>query len=208
MTTDHKAPRKFPLVPVIVGVFAIALVALVVVTFDQGGTTEFGDPVVTGDSLPFLPDGGTDPALGIAAPEVTGTDYDDSEVSITHDGNSKIVLFVAHWCPHCQREVPLVQEWLDSAPLPDNVELISVSTSISSTAENYPPSAWLEREGWTSQVIVDNAAGDVANAFGLTAFPYWVFMAGDGTVLARVTGGIAISDLDTAVATLQTQASG
>jgi thiol-disulfide isomerase/thioredoxin len=162
--------------------------------------------VITGDALPLLPEGSSDPALGQVAPEVTGTDFDNAEVSIAHDGNAKIVLFLAHWCPHCQREVPIVQDWLDSAPLPDNVELISVTTSISSTRDNYPPSAWLDREGWSSPVLRDDESSSVSNAYGLTAFPYWVFLAGDGTVLARVTGGIAVSDLDVAVATLQANA--
>ena len=206
MTTPQRAPRKFPLVPVLVGAAAVALVAVVVLTFEGGSSGEFGEPVITGDALVPLPDGAADPALGTTAPEVTGMDFDDTEVSITHDGNSKIIVFLAHWCPHCQREVPIVQEWIDSAPLPDNVELIGVSTSISSTRDNYPPSAWLDREGWTSPVIRDDETSSVSSAFGLTAFPYWVFLSGDGTVLARVTGGIAVSDLDVAVATLQANA--
>jgi thiol-disulfide isomerase/thioredoxin len=206
MTTAQQPTRKFPLIPVLVGIGGLILITIVVLTFDSGSSSEFGEPTVTGDALAFLPDGGTDPAIGLVAPEVSGTDYAETPVAITHGSTSKIVLFVAHWCQHCQREVPIVQDWIDSAPLPDNVELITVATSVSSTAENYPPSAWLDREGWTSPVIRDDAAGTVANAFGLTAFPYWVFLDNDGTVLARVTGGIAVSDLDTAVATLQAQA--
>ena len=111
----------------------MAIVAIVVLTFEGEASAEFGDPVITGDALPFLPEGGNDPALGTIAPEVTGADFAENEVSIAHGDTAKVILFLAHWCPHCQREVPIVQDWLESAPLPDSVELISVSTSISST---------------------------------------------------------------------------
>ena len=209
MTAVQRPQRNFPIFPVIVGVVAVTLVTLVVLTFDSGGAgNETGSPAITGETLPFLPESGSDPALGMLAPEVSGTDFDGTALSMTDDGRAKVILFVAHWCPHCQREVPIVQDWLDSTTLPPNVDFYTISTSISSTRENYPPSAWLEREGWTAQVILDDAASSVGNAFGLTAFPFWVFTSADGTVKTRVTGGVAPNDLDATVATLQEQATG
>ncbi len=209
MTTARRPQRSFPLFPVIFGFVAVVLVTLVVLTFDsEGSSNETGSPEITGEALPLLPEGSADPAVGMLAPEVAGTDFDGSAVSMTNDGQAKVILFVAHWCSHCQREVPIVQDWLDGTTLPENVDFYTISTSVSSTRENYPPSAWLEREGWTAQVILDDAASSVGNAFGLTAFPYWVFASADGTVLARITGGVAPNDLDIAVATLQEQATG
>jgi len=176
MTTAQKHQRTFPLFPVIFGVVAVALVTVVVLTFDsEDSSNETGSPEITGETLPLLPNGGSDPAAGMLAPEVSGADFDGSSVSMTNDGQAKVILFVAHWCPHCQREVPIVQDWLDSTTLPDNVDFYTISTSVSSTRENYPPSAWLEREGWTAQVIRDDATSSVGAAFGLTAYPYWVF---------------------------------
>jgi thiol-disulfide isomerase/thioredoxin len=190
------------------GLVAVALITIVVLTFDSEGVSEFGSPEINGNVLPLLPDSGPDSAVGLFAPEVIGADYSDNPVSITLDGHAKVIIFVAHWCPHCQREVPIVKEWLDSNPLPENVDLYAVSTSISSTRENYPPSSWLDREGWNAPVIVDDATSSIGNAYGLTAFPFWAFVSADGTILARVTGGIATSDLDAAVATLSAQATG
>ncbi len=209
MTTAQRPQRNFPLFPVIFGVVAVALVTVVVLTFDSGDSSdETGSPEITGETLPLLPEGSADPAVGMLAPEVSGADFDESSVSMTNDGQAKVIVFVAHWCHVCRREVPIVQDWLDSTTLPDNVDFYTISTSVSSTRENYPPSAWLEREGWTAQVILDDAASSVGNAFGLTAFPYWVFTSADGTVLARIAGGVAPSDLDVAVAALQEQATG
>ena len=201
MTTN--APKKFPVVPVLFGVVAIALIAVVVLTFENGGgDTEVGSPEITGDFLTRLPDTGTDPAVGAAIPEIVGADFDGNEVSITDDGNAKVIIFLAHWCPHCQRELPIVSEWLATDPLPEGVDIYAVATGISRTRENYPPSEWFEAEAWSGPILVDDAGSSVGLAFGLPAYPYWVFTDADNNVLARVTGGVAVSDLDNAVATL------
>jgi thiol-disulfide isomerase/thioredoxin len=201
MTTN--APKKFPMVPVLFGVVAIALIAVVVLTFESGGgDTEVGSPEITGDSLTRFPDTGSDPAVGSPIPEVVGADFDGTEVSITDDGNAKVIIFMAHWCPHCQRELPVVSDWLATDPLPEGVDIYAVATGISRTRENYPPSDWFDREGWSGPVILDDAGSSIGLGFGLSAYPYWVFADADNNVLARVTGGVAVRDLDNAVATL------
>jgi thiol-disulfide isomerase/thioredoxin len=186
MTT--KAHKKFPLIPVLVGVGGIALVATVLLTMSAGSTTgEFGKPTVTGDALPLAADG-TDLALGLPIPEVDGADFAGNEVTITRDGRPKILLFLAHWCSHCQAEVPVVQDWVAAGSLPDGLDLVGIATSTSSTRPNFPPSEWLEREGWETPTIVDDAEFSVGTAFGLDAFPFWVFVAPDGTVAGRTSG--------------------
>jgi thiol-disulfide isomerase/thioredoxin len=132
------------------------------------------------------------------APEVRGSSFDGAPVAIAHDGRPKVVLFVAHWCPHCQREVALIQDWVDSGAVPEGVDLISVATSIDPARPNYPPDAWFQREGWTVPVIVD-PTNSVANAYGLPAFPYWVFIGPDGTIRARAIGELPIVNLETVI---------
>jgi cytochrome c biogenesis protein CcmG, thiol:disulfide interchange protein DsbE len=155
-------------------------------------------PVVSGTPLPlYEPGASNDPAIGQTIPTVTSPTG-----SIELDGTAKIILFLSHWCPHCQAEVPVVQDWVDAGNLPDDVELISVSTAIDPNRPNYPPSEWFERENWTAPVIVDES-GAVASAYGMTAFPYFVFVNADGTVAGRITGELPTSDLDTFVAGLQ-----
>jgi cytochrome c biogenesis protein CcmG/thiol:disulfide interchange protein DsbE len=183
------SPRKFPLVPVVFGAVAVALVVTIILTFQSGGGggEAYGTPTVTGDTLPPLGDG-TDPAVGMAIPSVSGQDFDGNTVAITNDGRPKMIIMLAHWCPHCQNEVPVVQQWLDAGNLPDGVDIYSVATGTSETRDNYPPSAWLKREGWTVPVIADDPQYTVGVAFGLSAFPFWVFVSADGTVAARSTG--------------------
>ncbi|OFW67104.1 MAG: hypothetical protein A2Z12_03450 [Actinobacteria bacterium RBG_16_68_21] len=192
MSTASKGdtPRKFPVVPVIFGVVAVALVVTIILTFESGGGSAdgaFGNPTVTGAALPPLAEGG-DTAIGMQIPSVTGEDFQGNTVEITNDGRPKMIILLAHWCSHCQAEVPVVQAWLDAGLKPDGVDIYSVATGTTETRENFPPSAWLEREGWTVPVIVDDEAYSVGTAFGLSAFPFWVFVNADGTLAARTTG--------------------
>lgn len=164
-----------------------------------GSGAEVAPPVISGTPLAEFPGRDvTDPAVGQAAPEVTGTDFDGTPVSIEADGRPKVLLFLAHWCPHCQEEVPVVQTWVTAGGVPAGVDLISVATAIDPAAPNYPPDAWFAREGWTSPVIVD-PTNSVAQAYGLTAFPFWVFVGPDGNVRARTTGEVSIADLEAAI---------
>lgn len=182
---------------------AAALVAAVLLTGNTGPGNEAGEPTYEGEWLPFFERTEGDLAIGLTAPEVSGTDYDGNEVTLAPNGTPTAVVFLAHWCPHCQVEVPRVQSWLDSGGGVAGVQIVSVTTAISSARENYPPSAWLEREGWTSQVIKDDTDNTLHEAFGAGGFPYWVFLHGDGTVAARTTGQLDIARLEALMLTLE-----
>ena len=107
------------------------------------------------------------------------------------DGQPKVVLFLAHWCPHCQAEVELLSDMFATDGKPAGVEVIAVSTSVDQGAGNYPPSAWFLREGWPLPVLRDSAQRDLAQGYGLNAFPFIVAVDGDGTVISRSSGGLS-----------------
>jgi cytochrome c biogenesis protein CcmG/thiol:disulfide interchange protein DsbE len=166
------------------------------------GDPAAGDaPVITGLSLVPFENPTGDPAVGQPAPTVVGASFDGRPVTIGGEDRAQILVFLAHWCPHCQAEVPVIQDWVDQGGLPDDVDLVSVSTSTDPAAPNYPPDEWLAREGWTAPVMVD-PTGSVATAFGLAAFPYFVFVNADGTVAGRITGELPVEDLDAVAAEL------
>ncbi|MCJ7725741.1 MAG: TlpA family protein disulfide reductase [Acidimicrobiia bacterium] len=197
-----------PLGFILGGVFTVLLIVTVFLTMgddgeasDAGLPDEYGSPTVEG-SLPLLADALADPAIGTAAPEVFGADFNGTPVSIADDGRAKIILIVAHWCQFCQAEVPWVSEWLNTNEMPAGVDFYGVATSIDRTLGNWPPSDWLEREGFSAPVLVDDRINSVANSFGLPAYPFWVFVNADGTVAARISGGISAADLDRIVASL------
>jgi cytochrome c biogenesis protein CcmG, thiol:disulfide interchange protein DsbE len=152
-------------------------------------------PTITGAPLPDFENPNGDRAIGQAAPEVSGTDFTGKPTEIKADGRPKVVMFLAHWCPHCQAEVPLIQTWVSAGGVPQGVDLVSVATGIDPSRPNYPPDAWFQREGWTVPVIAD-PTNSVAAAYGLAAYPFWVFVGPDGKVVARAAGEITIPDLE------------
>lgn len=197
MTTQ--APKKLPIIPIIVGLGTVALVATVLLTM-SGSSSEFGEVTVTGNALPLYGDG-TDLAVGVAAPSMSGNDFSGNAVAVDpSDGRPKILLFLAHWCSHCQAEVPVVVDWLAGGNKPDGLDVVAIVTSTNSSRDNYPPSQWLEREGLNLPTIVDDREYTAGNTFGLNAFPFWVLVGPDGTVVGRLTGRLpaeAISQIAT-----------
>lgn len=148
---------------------------------------------VRGAALPTLPDSGSDPAVGRPAPTLVGVTFTGAPLTVTDTGQPHAVVFVAHWCPHCQAEVPRIVGLARSGQI--TVPVIGVATGTDPAAPNYPPSAWLAREHWPFPVLVDTSRGTAATAFGLPAYPFLVFVDAHGAVAGRITGEIAASDL-------------
>ena len=185
----------------VAGVVIVLAVAAIVSSGGSGGSKKSAQGVaetrpvtVTGTPLPKLPASGDDQAVGKTIPEVKGQSFDGTPIDIRSDGRPKLILFVAHWCPHCQREVPLLTDYLKSHPLPKGVDLYTVATATNSQRPNYPPSAWLDKVGWKAPTMADSDDAKAADAFGLSAFPYFVAVDGSGKVVARTTGEITTDE--------------
>jgi cytochrome c biogenesis protein CcmG, thiol:disulfide interchange protein DsbE len=179
----------------IVGLIAVLAVLAFWTTGDDGDDVVREPATVSGEALPALPESGTDPAVGRPAPTGSGFAASGASIDLIDEGRPRILLMVAHWCPVCQREVPVVQGMQDAGQWPGDVDLVTVSTAIEATQPNYPPEAWLEREGWTAPTIADPDRA-VADAYGLTAFPFWVAVDADGTVVARTTGELGTPQIE------------
>jgi cytochrome c biogenesis protein CcmG, thiol:disulfide interchange protein DsbE len=159
-----------------------------------GGPVDFGDVRVVGAALPSASQtGGADPAVGQAVPEIKGEQFNGNPITIPASGNPKVVMFVAHWCPHCQKEVPEISQYLAQNGMPAGVDLYTVATSSNETRPNFPASKWLVKEQWPVPTLVDDAKNGAANAYGVTGFPYFVVVGADGKVLARTSGEITMT---------------
>jgi thiol-disulfide isomerase/thioredoxin len=150
---------------------------------------------VTGPGLPRFGEG-PDAAVGLVAPSLVGTSFDGSEVRIEPSSKFTVVMFLAHWCPHCQDEVDDLGPFLTTNPLPDNVAVFTVSTGTDERRPNYPPSEWLDPGEWPIPVLVDTADSEASAAFGLNAFPFWVVFDPDGVVLARTAGSLPLESVE------------
>lgn len=195
-------PRPFPVIPVAAALVVLLAVVAGIVSWAGAkdkptvSVAQLGAVQVTGEALPTLNDATVDPAVSSASPVLSGRDFAGSPVVIGEPGTPQVVMFMAHWCPHCQVEVPRVTDWLSEAGAPEGVKLVGVSTAVSEDRPNYPPSAWLERENWTVPTLLDDEHSTAARAFGLSAFPYFVALDAGGHVVARASGELSVAELE------------
>jgi thiol-disulfide isomerase/thioredoxin len=184
--------RNRTLGAVAAGALVLLGVAVVATRSSDGDTAlpQIRPVEVVGDPLPAFDPTVSDPAVGMTAPRLVGSSFDGTPVEVTDDGRPKAIWFLAHWCPHCRAEVPRIVDLVAGGGIPDGVDPYSVSTAVDANEANYPPSTWLEREGWTIPVLADDDAGSAARAYGLSGFPFLVLVDGSGKVVARASGEV------------------
>jgi thiol-disulfide isomerase/thioredoxin len=177
----------------LVGAVALALVA----SLTLGGGDPPGDPdgletgpvAVFGEGLPAFAGTDGDDAVGRLAPDFDATTFNGDTVQVRPgDGTGYVIAFFAHWCPHCQAEVPKLTEWIGRDGIPSGVKVVAVSTAVYLDRGNLPR-AWFAAEGWPELVLRDSDDSEVAEAYGLRSFPYFVVVGADGRVRARASGG-------------------
>ena len=92
--------------------------------------------------------------------------------------------------------MPRLVQWYEDGGVPDDLNIVGVSTGTSDAAPNWPPSEWIQKEKWPWPVMADDEEQTAAQAYGLPGYPYFVIIGADGTVKARQSGEIEINDLE------------
>ena len=175
---------------VVLGIGLAVAIGVTLVDEPLDGNLPEGETTITGEGLPeYSGENDDNVARGLDAPIFSGPNENSEIVTLEKDGNAKVLLFLAHWCGFCQKEVPVVQEYIDVIGVPQGVEIIAVATSIDRSRDNYPPHDCLEREGWSETQVYD-IDRDIGTAYGVNSFPYWVFLDKDLKVVARRTGNL------------------
>jgi len=157
-------------------------------TIVPNGKLDYGQVSVSGTNLTPMPDTGADPMVGTVIPSVTGQQFDGKQLTIAADGKPHIIMVVAHWCPHCQAEVPRIQGWLNASGMPTDVELVTVATSNDPAKGNFPAADWLRAQKWSVPTIVDDKQSQAGAAFGVSGFPYFIVTDAQGKVVYRTSG--------------------
>jgi hypothetical protein len=158
------AARRSPWPFVAVGALVVAVLAVAALLLTNQTPSDISEPAaapveVSGAPLAPMSDGGADRAIGRPLPTLRSVDLDGESIEIGPGRGALAVVVVAHWCPHCQNEIPVLADWLAANELPSGVEVVTVSTGIDPARPNYPPSAWLAREGWSQPTLVTADAG-------------------------------------------------
>ena len=157
---------------------------------------EVGPVDVLGDPLTPLVSDTADPSLGQQVPVLVGLDLDGRPIRIdpAADGPTMLV-FVAHWCPHCNDEIPKLNRMRAYDQFPDGLNVVAVSTAVGPDRPNWPPIEWLREDmNWKYPAMLDGIDVEserfiASDAYGVTGFPFTVLVNGDGTVADRWSGG-------------------
>jgi thiol-disulfide isomerase/thioredoxin len=199
------------IVAVIVGVILVAALAVVAVIASGGDDTKdesttvknpaFAKVALSGEDLPLFDSTTTDTAVGSKIPTITGEDFYGNASKIAAADGAQVILVGAHWCPHCNAEIPKVIQWLSEPDAP-KVPFTLVTTSAQENAPNFPPSDWVKGLGWKEGVLVDSQAGDAAASLGTSGFPYVIVVDKDGNVVARFSGEGTLDNVKAAVASV------
>ena len=200
--------KRFPVLPLALAL--VAALAIVAIAVNRGGSDDGDDNggsgsaqieqnrevQLSGIALADFTKTENDPAVGAAAPVVKGQTFDGKSMTIGGAGEPQLVFFLAHWCPHCQKEVPVVTKWLEESGEPDGIALKAVSTGVDRARPNYPPSDWLEEERWPIDTLADDQSVSTGQAYGLTGYPFFVAIDAEGKVAARASGELTVPQIE------------
>jgi thiol-disulfide isomerase/thioredoxin len=147
----------------------------------------------------LLSGGDDESSGGVLAPgETAPPAFDGNAMSVGGaTGDATLYVFLAHWCPHCNDEIPELIELRNRDGLPDGVNVVGVSTGVDSTGPNYPPSEWILDKNWPSEwpMMADSVESTAFVVNGGSGFPYLMIVDADGNVLARDSGAKSAEDL-------------
>ena len=207
-----KAGAVSPVVLVVVGLLVVAVIALIAVAVASNNGTTARTPEgveqtrpVTVEGTPLTPYDSSKPdtSVGQAAPTLEGQTFDGTPLTIApgNGENYTLLVFGAHWCPHCQKEIPVIADWLSASAKPANLDVYAVSTGVRgdlmTSQANWPPSAWFDRVGWPAGTVLADSGPDqggaavqqlAAQGYGVTGYPMVVMIGPDGKVIERHSG--------------------
>jgi len=151
----------------------------------------------TGGMLAPLPESGADTETGKSVAVLKGYDLQGRPVTIDPAGEGKatMVVFLAHWCPHCNREIPVLNKWRESGEVPTGLRVVGITTGSKADQANWPPSKWMTAMKWPFEVMADSEAQEAARAYGVGGYPFMAFVGANGKITARTSGEIPVEQL-------------
>lgn len=161
------APRRLMVIAVVVAVG-------VWVGWTALAEPDLPDYVASGDAIELPPQG--------SFPSVSTDEFDAILVGLR--GQPVVVNIWASWCAPCRTEMPLLQDAADAYAGE------AVILGVSSNDDPAEAKRFLDDLGLTYPNVFDTN-GQIRVALGLTAYPTTYVFGADGTIRARVNGGIS-----------------
>jgi len=194
------AKRKRQLLTVWLPIGVIGLIVVFAISLgggpQKGGKVSASSAVkVEGKAL------STDDPTGEMVPSFSAPGLDGKTVS-WEPGQPTVLTIWAAWCPHCQVELPVLDQVKDSYPA---VQTLSIVTA---QGQNPGPSPeeFVKDNDITIPVAVDDAGKDLMNAMGVQGFPTLYFINPDGTIRSKAGGEPSEEELNAGYQDLAAQA--
>jgi cytochrome c biogenesis protein CcmG, thiol:disulfide interchange protein DsbE len=180
------AARRRPVVPIVVGLLAAALVGLLVYGVVHGGQDTTLDDAVKDGRRPDAP------GLNIRRPLLG----DDGRRRSLADYRGQVVVlnFWASWCEPCRAEAPILQK--TQAKLTAAHAGTVLGATYNDAAED---STAFEREFKVSYPSLRDVGTDLADEYGTRALPETFVLDRDGKVVAISRGQVTQKFLDNAI---------
>jgi thiol-disulfide isomerase/thioredoxin len=158
---------------------------------------EYQKVSATGGLLAPLPESGADTETGKSVAVLKGYDLQGRPVTIDPAGEGKatLVVFLAHWCQFCNREIPVLNKWRESGEVPTGLRVVGVTTGSKADQANWPPSKWMTAMKWPFEVMADSEAQEAARAYGVGGYPFMAFVGANGKITARTSGEVPVEQL-------------
>tara|TARA_B100000745_G_scaffold160364_1_gene104927 strand:- start:190 stop:453 length:264 start_codon:yes stop_codon:yes gene_type:complete len=73
--------------------------------------------------------------------------------------------------------------------------MVTLLTSINEERSNFPPHTWLDLEKWPVPSIVDTPSSQIATAYGVSSFPFFIVINDKGELVLRMPGRLGLETL-------------
>jgi peroxiredoxin len=169
---------------------AISAAVAAVLVFAFTGSGDTGQASSAGD-VSIVDATGRTLVPGDVVPSFTAPALEGGMFTWSDYRTGPVVLAVwAPWCPHCQKELPVLSEVVDATA---SVRLVSMVTAVGQ-APGPSPQGFMQSHGLTFPVAVDDDRGTLGGGLGVRSFPtvYWVK---DGVVMRATTGEVPQAEI-------------
>jgi thiol-disulfide isomerase/thioredoxin len=184
---ERKARQRQTAAYSLAGLALVALVVMAVVAFMGGNGGGGGTPSAPGDVTVSGGPRDTPLATGEPVPSFEAPALGGGTVSWdTYAGRPAVLSLWAPWCPHCQAELPVLDGVMKGYP---DVGWVTIATAIDPKS-GPSPEAYMQEQGLSFPVAVDDSKDTLARAFGLQVFPTIYFVNSDGTVAREMEGEV------------------